>query len=143
MKSLQQRTDWPVIGSVALGAFAGLMAVKMMSKEDKQKINSWINGQMAKIDDILTDEEMRKRIVSVYENADTKARTMFSNMYKGFLTKVYDLRDSAKNIDKTKYRQVVEDFTDQLKTDGSFTETQLKRLKNYLTEDYRVLTGKA
>lgn len=143
MNALQQRKDWPIIGSVALGALAGFLAVKMMSKEDKQKINGWVNDQMAKLEDFLSDEEFRARISSIYESTDAKARAMFSKMYQSFLTKVYDLRDSAKKIDKNKYRRVVDDFTEQLKADGSFTEKQLGRLKDYLTQDYKMLTGKA
>jgi hypothetical protein len=143
MQATQPRKDWPVIGSVALGAAVGLVAVKMMSKDDKKKINDWVNAQMKKIDDILSSDELKDRVSSIYDSVDTNTKSLFSKMYQAFLAKVYTLRDKAEDIDKSKYNKLVEDFAQQLKSDGDFNDKQLKRLKDYLTQDYKMLVEKS
>lgn len=134
-----KRSDWHVIGSLALGAAAGFLAVKLMSKEDKQKINRWVNTQITKAEDYLSDAEIKDRLTNIYAAADARTREIFSDMYQGFISRVDSIRDQAKQIDRSKYREIVDDFTNELRQEGNFTREQISKLKNYLTQDYKVL----
>lgn len=137
---MMRRDDWHVWSSLALGAAAGYLAVKMLSREDKVKINRWINSQMANVEAFVTDEELRARLKELYETTDARAREMFSNMYQGFLAKVYSLREAAGQIDRDKYREIADRFTQELRTEGEFTKEQAGKLKEYLIQDYRLLS---
>ena len=62
---------------------------------------------------------------------------------KVLVQKLDSLKAAVKEVDKAKYKAVVDEVVAELKKEGNMTSVQVKKLASYLAKDYQVLVAKS
>lgn len=119
-----------VIGAV-VGAVAGLFLAPKSGKELREDTVDLYNK--------LKDKDPDEVVKEIFGKVTDESREIYEHAHKHLAEQLSDLKDNYKNIDKSKYAEVVSDVVNHVKEEHDLPEAELKTLGKHLNEDFKKL----
>lgn len=120
-----------ILGAVS-GALAGLFLAPKAGKElrkDAQKL----------YDDISADPEAA--VKAIFGKVSDEGVAMYKSAQKELVKQLTNLSENYKTLDSSKYKEVVVQAINNVKTEKKLPDNQLKTLMDYLEKDIKKLAS--
>jgi gas vesicle protein len=122
-----------------LGTIIGAITTLLFATDEKGNTKKGVKDRVSKAKGRLNEIEEVRRVQEVFGEKTQEAQQVYLQAKDEVASRVQSLRNGMDSINKAKYRLVVDEVMSELKEAGSITGSQLKKLKNFLVEDYEKL----
>lgn len=121
-----------IIGSIlALGT--GVAAGWTLRKIMQRKYDEISDLPRSLKADSVSDKEL---ITTLFDNYSTQMRDYFADVQDQIKVSLNDVKNDWQNIDKRKYRQLVDEAIKNAQTEQKVPQKQIERLRDYLMADW-------
>jgi RecA/RadA recombinase len=134
-----------ILGSLTflLGLVFGGFLTLLLSTDEKGETRRTIKTKVKEIKKTLKDVSEKERIQEVFGEVSKEATTRYLEAKELLVAKLAGLKEAVETVDKEKYMAVVNEVTAELRKEGAMTAAQLKKLTQFLADDYKKVTKKA
>ena len=135
------KAGWGIffVFGVIFGAFMALMFGTDEDGETKENVRKGVQTTKEGMKEFK--KEHIDPVVEVFEEKTREAKVKFDEAMIELNEQLIAMKDSLKNIDRDKYRKIVDEVIADLKKSGNYTARQLSRLQNYFMSDYEQITA--
>jgi hypothetical protein len=133
-----------IFGSITflLGLVFGGFLTLLLSTDEKGDMKKTVKNTVSDIKQRLKEVSEKERIEAIFGDVSKEATERYQEARELFINKLAGLKQAVNTVDKEKYMAIIGEVTDELKKEGAMTAQQLKKLTNYLAEDYKKVTKK-
>lgn len=130
-----------VMGAVA-GALAGLFLAPKPGRElqeDAKQLAGDLQKKAKKIRKELEDKEPEEAVKLIFGKVSEESMKLYDSAKDQVAEELAMLKENYQDVDKEKYKKLVQSATRKVKKDRTVPETQLKKLIKYLESDFKKL----
>ena len=121
----------------AAGIIGGLLMAPQSGKETRKAISLLATELSKKIKTSV--DETEDRVKDVYGKVTDEAMEKYNQVKNAVVTKIASLKTTGNEIDKEKYRKVVDEVLADFKSDLDSTKNGAVKLATYLKKDWEKL----
>jgi gas vesicle protein len=125
------------IGAI-LGAITALFFSTTEEGETKEIVRKKVKESKEKLSEVRESEMVKK----IFGKNSTEVMRIFRETKDDLVNRLAKVKGSFDKIDKKKYMDAVNEVVSDLKKNKQVTSEQLSKMKKYLTDDYKKLSGK-
>ena len=130
-----------ILGAAA-GALAGLFLAPKPGRElqeDAKQLAGDLQKKAKKIRKELEDKEPEEAVRLIFGKVSEESMKLYDSAKDQVAEELAMLKENYQDVDKEKYKKLVQSATRKVKKDRTVPETQLKKLIKYLESDFKKL----
>lgn len=122
-----------------LGAGVGYLASLLVSDKVKKKQTNDIKDVAAKIRHKIMELDQKARIKDIFGSYSEDFRNAYQDIVDRFSDIISEISESVEDLNKSKYKKLVDSMVSELKNEGNLDKSQLEKIQAYLTNDYMII----
>lgn len=126
-----------------VGAVIGALAALLFSTNEEGEIKTEVKDKVRLLKSKLKEAKESEVVQQIFGERTEKVQKVYREAKAELITRLSRLKGTIEDIDKDKYTQTVHEVVDDLKKNKDITAVQLKKLKKFLSDDYRKLASAA
>jgi gas vesicle protein len=122
-----------------LGLAAGAVAGLFLAPKSGKQLRKDVSKKTKEIQKLLEEKDFEEIVKGIFGSVNKDSVELLEKAKINLAEKLANLKDSLEKLDKEKYKQIVSEVVDEVKTDKSVSQDSLSKLKTYLESDFKKL----
>lgn len=127
---MAQKSNFGV--GIAIGAILGGVAAFFMSPRSGKENRDMAKKKIGEFKKMINDKKIDEAVKEIYGSVTEEGKKFYAMARKEIDIKLSDLQKNLKDIDQSKYKQIVMDTVDYVVKEGKTTVERVDKLKKYL-----------
>lgn len=127
---MAQKSNFGV--GIAIGAILGGVAAFFMSPRSGKENRDMAKKKIGEFKKMINDKKIDEAVKEIYGSVTEEGKKFYTMARKEIDIKLSDLQKNLKDIDQSKYKQIVMDTVDYVVKEGKTTVERVDKLKKYL-----------
>lgn len=127
---MAQKSNFGV--GVIIGAILGGVAAFFMSPKSGKENREMAKKKIDQFKKMINDKKIDEAVKEIYGSVSEEGKKFYTMARKEIDSRLSDLQKNLKEIDQTKYKQIVTDTVDHVVKEGKTTVARVDKLKKYL-----------
>ena len=127
---MAQKSNFGV--GIAIGAILGGVATFFMSPRSGKENRDMAKKKIGEFKKMINDKKIDEAVKEIYGSVTEEGKKFYTMARKEIDIKLSDLQKNLKDIDQSKYKQIVMDTVDYVVKEGKTTIERVDKLKKYL-----------
>lgn len=127
---MAQKSNFGV--GIAIGAILGGVVAFFMSPRSGKENRDLAKKKIGEFKKMINDKKIDEAVKEIYGSVTEEGKKFYAMARKEIDIKLSDLQKNLKDIDQSKYKQIVMDTVDHIVKEGKTTVERVDKLKKYL-----------
>ncbi len=114
------------------GAILGGLAAFFLSPRTGKENREMAKKKFEELRRMMKDKKVDEIVAEIYGKASVEGKKLYMTARKELDAKLEQLTESMDEVDREKYRALVEDVISRVKTEKDATQERISKLKSYL-----------
>ncbi len=132
MSGNKSKFGWGLLLGTILGGLGALFLSPKSGKENRELVAK----KIAELEQILEEKELDKVLKDIFGEANKETKKILFQAKEKLINKLANLKGAIDNIDKDKFRELVEEVVDKLQFEAKREVKEMIKLKEHLFKEW-------